>query len=58
MTRRVNDQKGSVRLRCGNWTLRYRELDHATGTWKPRRVVLGKFKRKKIGLVKGSISSR
>ena len=44
MTRRVNDQKGSVRFHCGSWTLRYRELDHATGTWKLRRVVLGKFK--------------
>ncbi|MFL6278384.1 MAG: tyrosine-type recombinase/integrase [Blastocatellia bacterium] len=44
MTRRVNDQKGNVQQHFGSWTLRFRELDRATGEWKTRRVVLGKLK--------------
>ena len=40
-------QKGSVQLHNGQWTLRYRELDHATGKWKWPREILGQFKTKK-----------
>lgn len=50
MTRRKNEQKGSVRLHYGVWTLRYRELDHATGVWNFCRVNLGKLKDKKAAL--------
>jgi integrase len=50
MTRKKTYQKGSVRLHYGNWTLRYRELDHLTGEWTTRRVILGKFKDKKTAL--------
>jgi hypothetical protein len=50
MTRRKTHQKGSVKLHCGSWTLRYRELDHTTGRWKICRYVLGKFKDKKDAL--------
>jgi integrase len=46
MTRRKTYQKGSVKLHNGSWTLRYRELDHTSKTWKIRRKVLGKFKNK------------
>jgi integrase len=50
MTRRKTYQKGGVKLHNGSWTLRYRELDHTSGNWKPRREVLGKFKDKKDAL--------
>lgn len=50
MTRRKTYQVGSVKLHNGKWTLRYRELDHAQGKWKTRRIVLGKFKDRKDAL--------
>lgn len=50
MTRRKTFQTGSVKLHNGNWTLRYRELDHAQNKWKTRRLVLGKFKDRKDAL--------
>jgi integrase len=50
MTRRKSYQKGSVREHNGNWTLRIRELDHMTRSWKNLRVPLGEFKDKKAAL--------
>ena len=50
MTRKKTYQKGSVKLHRGSWTLRYRELDHATGRWNYCRVCLGKFKDKMAAL--------
>jgi integrase len=50
MTRRNSYQKGSVKVHRDTWTLRYRELDHATGKWSKPRVELGKFKDKKDAL--------
>jgi len=47
MTRRKSHQKGSVELHNGQWTLRYRELNHATGKWALKRECLGTFKSKK-----------
>lgn len=47
MTRRRSHQKGSVELHNGQWTLRYRELNHATGRWTLKRESLGEFKSKK-----------
>jgi len=48
MTRsRICYQKGSVQLHNGQWSLRYRELNHATGTWRWRRERLGRFASKK-----------
>jgi integrase len=40
-------QKGSVQFHNGQWSLRYRELNHATGVWKSRREQLGKHPSKK-----------
>jgi integrase len=50
MTRKKSYQKGSVKPHRGGWSLRYRELDHATGKWSKPRVELGKFKDKKDAL--------
>ncbi len=47
MTRRRSYQKGSVELHNGQWTVRYREFDHASRRWIIKREVLGKFKNKK-----------
>lgn len=44
MTRRKTYQKGAVIPLSGGYTLRYRELDHATGVWRNRSMALGKFK--------------
>ncbi|HWN98691.1 MAG TPA: tyrosine-type recombinase/integrase [Blastocatellia bacterium] len=49
MTRRSH-QKGSVELHNGQWSLRYRELNHATGEWTLKRVCLGEFKSKKAAI--------
>jgi integrase len=50
MTRRKSYQKGNVELHNGQWTLRYRELDHASRKWILKREVLGEFKAKKAAL--------
>jgi integrase len=47
MTRRKSYQKGNVQFHNGQWTLRYRELDHSTSKWSLKREVLGEFKNKK-----------
>jgi len=47
MARRRSHQKGSVKKRGGQWTLRYRERDHSTGKWTLKRVPLGEFKNEK-----------
>lgn len=47
MTRRKSYQKGNVQLHNGQWTLRYRELDHSTGKWATKRVKLGSWRSKK-----------
>jgi len=47
MSHRKSFQKGSVSLRNGVYTLRYRELDHYTGTWTNKREIIGKFKTEK-----------
>lgn len=54
MTRRRSHQKGSVELHNGQWTVRYRELNHATGKWALKRECLGEFKSKKAALRKAS----
>lgn len=50
MTHRKTYQRGNVELRNGQWSLRYRELDHATGRYILKREALGKFKNKKAAL--------
>ncbi len=50
MTRRKTYQKGSVKLHNSNWTLRIRELVHASGKWQMHRYNLGKFKDRKDAL--------
>ena len=52
MARRRSHQKGSVELHRGQWTLRARELNHATGKWTLKRECLGEFKSKKAALEK------
>lgn len=54
MTRRKSHQKGSVKLHHGQWTLRYRELNHGTGKWTLKRECLGDFKGKKAALRKAA----
>ncbi|MEW6208719.1 MAG: tyrosine-type recombinase/integrase [Acidobacteriota bacterium] len=44
MARKKSYQKGSVRLRGDEWTLRYREFDHDRRKWTSKREKLGKFK--------------
>jgi integrase len=44
MTRRKTYQRGAVFFLGGGYTLRYRELDHASGKWVNRSMALGKFK--------------
>lgn len=47
MTRRTSYQRGNVQLHNGEWTLRYREYNHATRKWTTKREKLGKFRDKK-----------
>jgi len=47
MARRKTYQRGNVQLHNGVWTLRYRELNHATCKWFVKREKLGTFKSKK-----------
>lgn len=47
MTRRTSYQRGNVQLHNGEWTLRYREFNHAKREWTTKREKLGKFRDKK-----------
>jgi integrase len=47
MARKKSYQRGSVKKHNGQWTLRYRELDHASGKWINKREILGDFKSEK-----------
>jgi hypothetical protein len=40
MARRKTYQRGSVQLRNGEWTLRYREFNHEKNSWALRREKL------------------
>ncbi len=50
MARKKSYQRGSVQLREGIWSLRYREFDHDRRKWIPKREKLGKFKTRKDAL--------
>ena len=50
MARRKSCQHGSVQEHNGQWTVVYREFDHAKRKWVQKREGLGKLKNKKAAL--------